>query len=110
MEQEKRDRNAFFFRPMTGHVLAVGSGLSFYLLCIMISLVGPAGSSVAHADKNRVVFTAVLLITLLLSAATVGSRLGCRKFCCGGLPWVALGLCTICILLLVVLFAGGFKI
>lgn len=110
MEKEQREIRTFLFMPLTGNVLAVISGLSFYLLCMMLSLVGPAGSSVEHADRNRYAFAAVLLVTLLLSALAVVSKLGCRSRRGGALPWFSLGLCVVCILSFIVLFAGGFAL
>lgn len=110
MEQEQRDFRGILFKPVTGTVLAVVSGLSFYLLCMMLSLVGPAGSRVDHAGKNEDTFLLVLAVTLILAAAATWSKLGCRKQYGGSLPWFSLGLVAVCILTFLVLVSGGFKI
>ena len=98
------------FRPLTGTILAVASGLSFFFLCMILPLVGPAGSRVEHADKNQTAFIFVLLLTFALAAASTRSKLGCRKNEGGPLPWFSIGLCTVCILTFFVLVVGGFKI
>jgi hypothetical protein len=108
MEQDNSKQ--LFFRPVTGSVLAVVAGLSFFVLCMILPLVGPAGSRVEHAGQNRAAFTAVLLVTLALAAASTWSKLGCRKQFGGTLPWFSLGLVAVCVLTFFVLVAGGFRI
>ena len=98
------------FRPLAGNILAVAAGLSFFFLCMIFPLVGPAGSKVEHAGENRAAFIFVLLLTLALAAASSYSKLGCRKSRGGGLPWFSLGLGAVCILTLIVLLVGGLAI
>ena len=50
--------------------LAIAAGFSFYVLCMVLPLVGPAGSRVPHAARNRATFLMVLLITLVLAGAS----------------------------------------
>lgn len=102
--------NGILFRPLTGTILAVASGLSFFLLCMILPLVGPAGSRVEHAAKNQTAFTLVLLLTFVLAATSTYSKWGCRKKHAGGMPWFSMGLSAICILTFIVLFMGGFAI
>ena len=53
---EQQNEIDVIFRPVTGTALAVASGLSFFFLCMILPLVGPAGSRVEHAGQNKVVF------------------------------------------------------
>lgn len=108
--EETRLNEKILFRPLAGNILAVASGLSFFFLCMILPLVGPAGSKVEHAGKNRAAFVLVLLLTLILAAASTWSKMGCRKTHGGGLPMFSLGLGLVCILTLIVLFMGGLAI
>jgi small-conductance mechanosensitive channel len=107
---EQQNENDVFFRPVTGTALAVASGVSFFFLCMILPLVGPAGSRVEHAGQNKVVFLLVLLVTLALGALSVFSKMGRRKEDDSALPFFSLGLCGICILTLVILLFDGFAI
>jgi cytochrome b561 len=98
------------FRPATGSALAFSAGLSFYLLCMIMPLVGPSGSRVEHHGKNLSAFLFVLLLTFALSAAASWSKLQCRRTQGGSLPWFSLGLCALCLLTLVILLFNGFAI
>lgn len=98
------------FRPATGSTLAFSAGLAFYLLCMSISLVGPSGSRVDHAGQNKATFVSLLLLTLLLAAASAYSRLGLRKQEGGALPWFSMGLCAICLMMLGIVLFNGFSI
>ncbi|MDF7824283.1 hypothetical protein P4B35_09695 [Pontiellaceae bacterium B12227] len=107
---ELNNENDVIFRPVTGTVLAVASGLSFFFLCMILPLVGPAGSRVEHAAKNKVAFLAVLLVTFTLAALAAFSKLGRRKVDDSPLPLFSFGLCGVCILTLVILLFDGFAI
>jgi hypothetical protein len=107
---EQQNENDVIFRPATGTALAVASGLSFFFLCMILPLVGPAGSRVADAGKNKVVFLLVLLVTLALGTLSVFSKMGRRKGDHSPLPFFSFGLCGICILTLVILLFDGFAI
>jgi hypothetical protein len=97
-------------KPLWGNVLAIASGLSFFFLCMILPLVGPAGSKVEHALKNKLAFLAVLLLTFLLAALASYSKLLQRKFEGGSLPLYSLGLCVVCLLTLLVFMMNGFAI
>ena len=107
---ETHSDNGILFRPLTGTILAVASGLSFFFLCMILPLVGPAGSRVEHAGQNKAVFILVLLLTFALAVASTLSKLGRRKTHEGAMPWFSLGLSAVCILTLIVLLMGGFAI
>lgn len=97
-------------RPASGSALAFSAGLSFYLLCMVMPLVGPAGSRVEHHGRNLSAFLFVLFLTFTLSAAASWSKLECRKIHGGALPWFSLGLCALCLLTLAILLFNGFAI
>jgi hypothetical protein len=108
--QDQHATDSILFKPATGTVLAVASGLSFFFLCMILPLVGPAGSKMDHAAKNQMAFIAVLAVTFLLAGLASYSKMGRRKVDGGGLPFWSLGLCLICVLSLIVLLMGGFSI
>jgi ABC-type transport system involved in cytochrome c biogenesis permease component len=108
--KDKQTTGAVLFKPLTGTVLAVASGLSFFFLCMILPLVGPAGSKMEHAAKNKAAFLGVLMITFLLAALASYSKIGRRKVDGGSLPHWSLGLCLVCVLTLLVLLVDGFAI
>lgn len=97
-------------KPAMGMALAIAAGFSFYILCMILSLVGPTGSRVAHASKNKTTFLAVLVLTLVLAGASTYVAMQQRKAEGGSLPVFSMGLCVICILFLVILLFNGFAI
>jgi len=98
------------FRPVTGSVLAFSAGIFFYLLCMVMPLVGPTGSRVEHAGQNKATFLVLLLLTLLLAAASTYSRQGRRKLEGGALPWFSMGLSALCLVMLAIVLFNGFSI
>ena len=107
---DKTASNNLLFKPIIGTTLAVCAGLSFFFLCMILPLVGPAGSKVEHAAKNKEAFSSVLLVTFALAATATWSKLGRRKSDGAPLPIFSLGLCVVCILSFIVLMMGGFAI
>lgn len=110
MEEHHKNENSWLFRSATGTSFGVASGLSFFFLCMILPLVGPAGSRVDHAGQNQAAFLLVLFVTFALAALAAYSKLGRRKVDGSPLPWLSFGLCSLCILTLIVLFAGGLAI
>ena len=110
MEQTEKYEYGQIFKPKTGTTLAVMSGLSFFFLCMILPLVGPAGSRVDHAAQNQSAFLLVLAITFSLAALATYSKLGRRKLDGAPRPWFSIGLCGVCVLTLIVLLLGGFAI
>jgi len=110
MAQNQQQDLGTFFKPKTGTTLAVTAALSFFVLCMMLPLVGPAGSRVEHAAQNQAAFSTVLTLTLILSALSVYSKLGLRKTTGAPLPIFSIGLTALCVVTFVVLLAGGFAI
>ncbi|RKX45499.1 MAG: hypothetical protein DRP64_04630 [Verrucomicrobia bacterium] len=108
--EENHSYDGLLFRPRTGTILAVVSGLSFFFLCMILPLVGPSGSKVAHAAQNKAAFLGVLMVTFLLAALASYSKIGRRKIAGGSLPYYSLVLSAVCILTLCVLLVNGFAI
>lgn len=102
--------NEVLFKPAMGTGLAVASGLSFFFLCMILPLVGPAGSRQDHAAQNETAFLTVLLITVSLAGLAAYSKLGTRKVAGGPLPWSTLALCAVCVLTFVLVLFNAFAI
>ena len=97
-------------KPQVGTTLAVASGLSFFFLCMILSLVGPSGSKAPQAAQNKAAFLGVLTATFVLAAIAAYSKIARRKVEGGALPYWSMGLCMVCILTLLVLLVDGFAI
>lgn len=95
-----------FQKPVTGSVLTVAAGLSFFVTCMLLPLVGRAGSSVPYADKNQRAFLGVLMLTFLLGALAIWSKMSRRQEDQSPLPFGSLGLCAVCVILLVLQLSG----
>lgn len=90
--------------------LAIAAGLSFYVLCMVLPLVGPTGSRVEHALKNKVTFLSVLMATFILAATSTYKRIERRKLEKCSFPWFQGGLSAVCVLILVTLLFNGLAI
>jgi hypothetical protein len=106
----ENNNTPILYRPSTGSALTFSAGLSFYLLCMIMPLVGPSGSRVEHHGQNLATFLFVLFLTFALSGAASWSKLQSRKVQGGALPWFSLGLCALCLLTLIILLFKGFSI
>lgn len=109
-KKENQPIYGILFRPLTGTILALASGLSFFFLCMILPLVGPSGSKAGHAAQNKAAFLGVLLVTFLLAATASYSKIVRRKDDGGSLPHYSLSLCAICLFTLVALLVNGFAI
>lgn len=98
--------SSFLARPAVGSTLAVLSGLSFLFLCMILPLVGRAGSAVPYAGKNFISFLLVLLLSLGLSVAACLSKFQRRKTDGSPMPYGSLALCGLLVFLLVALLTG----
>lgn len=97
---------AFFEKPLTGSVLTVAAGLSFFFTCMLLPLVGRAGSSVPYADQNQRSFLAVLAGTLLLSVLATAAKMIRRAKDQSPPPFWSIGLCAVCVLLFILQLTG----
>ena len=114
-EKKEEFEGSFFARPLVGTVFTILSGLSFLALTMILPLVGPAaargsGSPQAYQapwyGKNLACFVAVVLLSLALGALAIISKLERRKIDNSPLPYFSIGLCGICVFLLVTLLTG----
>jgi hypothetical protein len=96
----------FLQKSLTGSVLTVAAGLSFFFTCMLLSLVGRAGSSVPYAGKNQATFLAVLGVTLLLAVLATVAKMMRRSGDQSPLPFWSMGLCAVCVLLFVLQLTG----
>jgi uncharacterized membrane protein YidH (DUF202 family) len=96
----------FLQKPVTGSTLTVAAGVSFFFNCMLLPLVGRAGSSSPNADKNQLAFLAVLGITFTLAALATWSKMMRRSEDKSPLPYWSLGLCAICAVLCILLLTG----
>lgn len=109
-KEEQQALDGIFSKPLFGTTMAVAAGLSFFFLCMILPLVGPSGSKVAHAAKNKAAFLGVLVVTFVLAATATYSKVQQRKADGGPLPYWSIGLCVVCILTLFILLVNGFAI
>ena len=105
----------FFERPIVGSIFTILSALSFYLVCMILPIVGPAAAhgsgspgamTAAHYHQNFVAFLSVLLVSLALAVLALVSKLHRRKIDQSPFPLYSAGLCIVCVFLLVALFTG----
>lgn len=90
----------------TGNALTVTAGISFFFNCMLMPLVGRAGSNAPNANENRLAFLAVLGMTFLLASLATWSKMIRRADDKSPLPYWSLGLCGICVVLFVLLMTG----
>lgn len=100
----------WFIIPSVSIFLTILAGLSFFLLCMMLPLVGPAGSLVEHAELNKVIFTRWISITLFLSVLAFSSKFSIYKINGGPLPVVSSILILVSILIFIIFLFGGLSI
>lgn len=97
-------------KPITGSVLTVAAGLSFFFTCMLLPLVGRAGVSVPYAGKNQATFLGVLAFTLLLAALASGLKIVRRTKDQSPMPLWSIGLCVVCAVLFVLQLTGMLSI
>jgi hypothetical protein len=114
-DKEEAVELPFFERPVVGSIFTILSAVSFYLLCMILPIVGPAaahgsgspGATTAeHYQQNFVVFLVVLLISLTLAVLALISKLKRRKIDQSPFPLYSAGLCVVCVFLVFALFSG----
>ena len=114
-EKEEAVDLPFFERPVVGSFFTILSAISFYLVCMILPLVGPAAThgsgspgatTAAHYHQNFATFLTVLLISLALAVLALISKLQRRKIDQSPFPLYSAGLCAVCVLLVFALFTG----
>lgn len=101
------DSGAAARRPgVMGNALAMGGGVSFLFLCMILPLVGPSGVATAHAEKNALAFGGVLAAATVLSALALGVKLRERRSAGGRFPWYSGGMVVFAALTWLAFLAG----
>lgn len=108
-----------FALPIIGNLLSIAAGLSFLVLCMILPMVGPAAmrgsgspgaTAVPHARANFLLFLGVLLLSLVLSALAIASKIDRRKTDGSPLPLYTIGLFVLLLFLMIALFMGLLEI
>ena len=102
--------HSWFYRRAVATAFSILAGLAFFLLCMLLPLVGPAGSQVEHASKNETIFLSWLSVTLVLSLASVLSRWERVRGENAPRPIYSLLLFITCIVILIIQLVDGFSI
>tara|TARA_B100001559_G_scaffold83854_1_gene69698 strand:+ start:88 stop:411 length:324 start_codon:yes stop_codon:yes gene_type:complete len=96
--------------PIILNFITIMAGLAFFLLCMLLPLVGPAGSKVEHADYNNAIFTGWLIFTLILSSTSYYFRYHIYRIKNDIFPKYSLILTILCIIIFLINILGGFSI
>jgi uncharacterized membrane protein YidH (DUF202 family) len=96
----------FLQKPVVGSALTVAAGISFFINCMLLPLVGRAGSSAPHAGKNQLAFLAAVGLTFALALLATWSKMARRADDKSPLPIWSLVLCGICVALFVLQLTG----
>jgi hypothetical protein len=111
MSSRKSTQSVFLSNPFWGDALACLGVLFFFFLCMLLPLVGPAGSRTVHYwPQNFLTFLGVLLLAIASSALGTWSKLRRREREAGAYPWWSAGLTVFYVLWLLVFLLGGLKI
>jgi len=102
---------------LVGSVLSWIAVCLFYLTCMFLPLVGPAGNITPHAGKNSTTFLIVIILALVVSVAAFVSRMqrrrvadGAGREIGGGFPWIQAAFVAVNLAILVLLFTGRLAI
>ena len=96
----------FLQNPQIGSVLSVMSGLSFFFTCMLLTLVGRAGSSAPEAKLNQIAFLSAVGVTFLLAALATWLKLLRRRADQSPFPVWSLGLSVACTILFALQLMG----
>ncbi len=104
------DLKKLYLEPLTGLVLTVLSSLSFFIMCMILPLVGPAGSSVEHSYENKKIFFTILIINIILSFSSYMIKMMQSKRFGFPKPVFSLFLSISSLFFLIVFLFNGFSI
>ena len=83
-----------------GNILTIVAGLFFYIVCMLLPLVGQAGRATEHYTQNFLTFAAVLVVASGCAIGGLMFKLKARKEHGEPFPVVSAGLSGIYVLLL----------
>jgi hypothetical protein len=92
--------------PAVGTCLTVLSALSMLVVCMLLPMVGAAGSATPFARQNRDIFALYVLLSLLLSVAAIVSKMARRAVDGSPRPISSFALCALNVAILLALFSG----
>ena len=75
-------------REFLGNLCTAGAGVFFYIVCMLLPLVGPSGGQTEHYRANFLTFLSVTLVALGFSVAALKFKLAQRKRDQGPFPFV----------------------
>ena len=111
MEGDRRKNgDQFLLNPLLGNAATVVAALVFMLLCMLLPLVGPAGSATPFADKNYSACAAVLTAAVLTAGLATGINLKRRRAHGGAFPLFPTALAVMAVLTTLVFALGLLKI
>ncbi|MBN2163308.1 MAG: hypothetical protein JW713_10220 [Pontiellaceae bacterium] len=73
-------------------------------------MVGPAGIRVLHSVKNKATILSMLFITLALAGGSIYVGMLRRRRSAAPVPWVMIGLCALCLLVVLGVLSNAFSI
>jgi len=97
-------------RPRVGDALSALAGVAFLLVCMLLPLVGKAGSVTPYAAQNRRTFETTLAATFALSLAATASKWARRRRDGSPAPRATTALAALCVLLWIALRGGWLAI
>jgi hypothetical protein len=111
MAPRKSSKDTLLLKPWFGDTLFFLGALSFFFLCMLLPLVGPAGSRTVHYwPQNFLTFLAVLLLAIAFSSVGWYAKIRRRREDQSPYPWWSAGITLFYLLWLAVFLAGGLKI
>ena len=97
-------------KPSVGSLFSILSSISFFVLCMLLPLIGPAGSKVEHNLENKMLFLFFLIISIIfVLTAFISKKLQLKD---GGLhiPIYLIVLLILNILILLIFLLDGFSL
>jgi len=111
MSARPKKTNDFLSIPWLGETFSWLGILAFFFLCMLLPLVGKAGSRTDHYwPQNYLTFLGVLLAAIACSALGHLSKTRRRADGDAAYPWRSAAITLFYVLWLVVFLAGGLKI
>jgi magnesium-transporting ATPase (P-type) len=97
--------------PLVGKIFSILSGLGFFVVVMLLPLVGQAGSKTEHALLNANTFMTALLLTIVFSMACIRVTVRVREEGTPAkTPWITWSISVMCTLLLLAKITGMLKI